>query len=98
MEGMTVSDGLQIAGWVLTVIGQLQIGRMSRNGFLTWIVANVVMIVLCVGAGLLWSLGMYVTNILICAWSFRRWPADQRPPPLPARTLFVKRPAWWRAP
>lgn len=91
---MTLSETLQIAGWVLTVLGQVQIGRMSRNGFLTWVVANLVMIVLCVQQGLLWSCGMYATNIVICAWSFRRWSPSK---PV-GRALFVKRQySWWRA-
>jgi hypothetical protein len=91
---MTLSETLQIAGWVLTVYGQVQIGRMSRNGFITWIVANLVMIALCMTEGLLWSCGMYATNIAVCAWSFRRWSA-----PEPAgRPLFVKRqPSWLTA-
>jgi nicotinamide riboside transporter PnuC len=93
MNALTTSDLLQIAGWVLTVVGQVQVGRMSRAGFLTWIAANAVMIGLCVDAGLYWSVGMYATNAVICGWSFCRWPADEKP----ARSLFVKRMAWWRA-
>ena len=66
-------EALQIAGWLLTVLGQVQIASKARRGFLTWIAANAVLIVLCMHAGLWWSIGMYATNVGVCLWSFRRW-------------------------
>jgi hypothetical protein len=66
-------DVLQIAGWLLTVLGQVQVASKARCGFLTWIAANAVLIALCLHASLWWSIGMYVTNVGVCLWSFRRW-------------------------
>lgn len=70
-------DGLQVAGWVLTLLGQMQVARKRRAGFGTWIAANLVLIALCARTGLWWSIGMYATNIAVCAWSFRSWGPDQ---------------------
>lgn len=64
---------LQILGWVLTLLGQLQIGCRGRAGFATWIAANLVMAGVAVSSGLLWSLGMYATNIASCVWAYWRW-------------------------
>jgi len=72
-ETVTFADALQIAGWLLTVIGQVQVASKARWGFITWTAANVVLIVLCMRAGLWWSIGMYATNVGVCLWSFRRW-------------------------
>ena len=69
----TVAQVLQIVGWLLTVCGQVQIGMQARRGFITWIAANAVLIVLCALVGLWWSIGMYVTNMGVCIWSYRRW-------------------------
>ena len=66
-------DVLQIAGWLLTVLGQVQVASKARCGFLTWFAANAVLIALCLHAGLWWSIGMYATNVGVCLWSFRRW-------------------------
>jgi hypothetical protein len=42
--------------------------------------------------GLWWSIGMYLTNIAVCAWSFRSWAqADEGR----MRTLFVNRRTAW---
>ena len=73
MEAVPWAEALQIAGWLLTVLGQVQLASKARRGFLTWIAANAVLIVLCVHAGLWWSIGMYATNAVACLWSFRRW-------------------------
>jgi len=72
-EAVAFADALQIAGWLLTVIGQVQVVSKERWGFVTWIGANAVLIALCVRAGLWWSIGMYATNVGVCLWSFRRW-------------------------
>lgn len=73
METVSWATALQIAGWLLTVLGQVQVASKARCGFLTWIAANAVLIVLCVQASLWWSIGMYATNVGVCLWSFRRW-------------------------
>jgi hypothetical protein len=90
---MTLADGLQIAGWLLTVTGQVQVALKQRIGFITWIAANAVLIALCAGAGFWWSVGMYVSNVVVCIWSFIRWSADAAG----ARRLFAKRPSRWSA-
>jgi hypothetical protein len=59
VEAVPWAEALQIAGWLLTVLGQVQVASKARRGFLTWIAANAVLIVLCVHAGLWWSIGMY---------------------------------------
>jgi hypothetical protein len=81
MEQNSYADVLQIAGWLLTVGGQVQVARRERAGFVTWIAANVVLILLSAHAGLWWCIGMYLTNIAVCAWSFRQWGSanDMRP-------------------
>ena len=84
-------QSLQIAGWLLTVLGQLQIGLKVRQGFLTWIAANAVLIVLSAAVGLWWSIGMYVTNVGVCIWSYRRWTNDAQP----LQPLDAKRTARW---
>ena len=92
MTESQVIDVLQVLGWILTVMGQIQVARKRRAGFATWIVANIVLIGLCVRMGLWWSIGMYATNIAVCAWSFRAWDqADQGR----MRTLFVNRRTAW---
>jgi hypothetical protein len=73
LETVTWGTALQIAGWLLTVLGQVQVASKSRHGFLTWIAANVVLIALCVQTSLWWSIGMYATNVGVCLWSFQRW-------------------------
>ena len=83
---MTFADELQIAGWLLTVGGQIQVALKQRQGFITWIAANAVLIALCALVGLWWSIGMYVTNVAVCMWSFVRWGADAASP----RRLFAK--------
>ena len=70
VEGQLVS-ALQVLGWILTLLGQVQVARKRRAGFVTWIVANIVLIGLSARVGLWWSIGMYLTNIAVCAWSFR---------------------------
>jgi hypothetical protein len=89
METGMVREALQIAGWVLTVLGQVQVALKLRRGFLTWLVANAVMIALCVQMQLWWSIGMYLTNVAVCVWSFRKWGEDART----MRSLFVRRAA-----
>jgi len=69
----SVADVLQIAGWLLTVLGQVQVAVKARSGFMTWIAANAVLIALCIHVGLWWSIGMYATSVVVCLWSFRRW-------------------------
>jgi hypothetical protein len=32
---MTLAGGLQVAGWLLTVAGQVQVALMQRQGFIT---------------------------------------------------------------
>lgn len=90
---MTLADGLQIAGWLLTVTGQVPVALKQRRGFITWIAANAVLVVLCAVAGLWWSIGMYVTNVAVCVWSFIRWSAAAAGP----RRLFAKRSPRWSA-
>ena len=91
MEGQLVS-ALQVLGWILTLLGQVQVARKRRAGFATWIVANIVLIGLSARVGLWWSIGMYATNIAVCAWSFRAWAqVDQGH----MRTLFVNRRTAW---
>lgn len=85
------AQSLQIAGWILTVLGQVQIGRKVRQGFLTWIAANAVLIVLSAAVGLWWSIGMYATNVAVCIWSYRRWVKDE----LPLQPLGTSRAARW---
>jgi len=72
-----VAQGLQIAGWLLTITGHVQITHKARTGFLTWIAANGVLIALSAYVGLWWSIGMFLTNTGICAWSCRRWPRER---------------------
>ena len=84
---MSTSEVLQLVGWLLTVIGQVQIARRDRRGFLIWILANAVLVALCVAVGLWWSIGMYFTNAGVCCWSYMRWRSEE--PSM--RTLFVKR-------
>ncbi len=79
-------DGLQVLGWLLTLLGQVQVARKRRAGFATWIVANLVLIAPSARVGLWWSIGMYVTNIAVCAWSYRTWAVDVG---TGMRTLFL---------
>ena len=53
-EAVALADALQIAGWLLTVIGQVQVASKERRGFIMWIAANAVLIVLCMRSGLWW--------------------------------------------
>jgi len=66
---------LQLAGWLLTVTGQVQVALKQRTGFITWIAANLVLIALSARAGLWWSIGMFCTNMAVCVWSCGRWGA-----------------------
>ena len=79
MDDTVFRQALEIAGWLLTVVGQLQIAVKRRQGFLTWVVANGVMVVLAASVGLWWSIGMYLTNTAVCIWTFRRWGCDECP-------------------
>lgn len=91
---VSTSEVLQLVGWLLTVIGQVQIARRDKRGFVTWVSANGVLIGLCATVGLWWSIGMYLTNACVCVWSFVRWRSEESG----MRTLFVKRPfESWRA-
>ena len=97
MKGMVMVEGqlvsaLQVLGWVLTLLGQVQVARKRRAGFVTWIVANLVLIGLSARVGLWWCIGMYLTNIAVCAWSFRAW---ERADAGRMRTLFVNRRTAW---
>jgi hypothetical protein len=91
VEGQFVS-ALQVLGWILTLLGQVQVARNRRAGFVTWIVANIVLIGLSARVGLWWSIGMYLTNIAVCAWSFRAWAQAEEGR---MRTLFVDRRTAW---
>jgi nicotinamide riboside transporter PnuC len=91
VEGQLVS-ALQVLGWILTLLGQVQVARKRRAGFVTWIVANIVLIGLSARVGLWWSIGMYLTNIAVCAWSFRAWAQAEEGR---MRTLFVGRRTAW---
>ena len=92
VEGQLVS-ALQVLGWILTLLGQVQVARKRRAGFVTWIVANIVLIGLSARVGLWWSIGMYATNIVVCAWSFRSWGREQGSSAM--RSLFVNKPFAW---
>jgi hypothetical protein len=70
---MSLEVVLQLAGWLLTLVGQVQVALKLRMGFVSWIAANLVLIALCCIAGLWWSIGMYCTNLIVCAWSYLRW-------------------------
>ena len=37
MDDTVFRQGLEIAGWLLTVVGQLQGAPKRRQGFLTWV-------------------------------------------------------------
>ena len=73
---MTLAEVLQIAGWLLTVAGQIQVARKQRLGFITWLAANAVLIALGAMVGLWWCIAMYLTNMAVCLWSFVQWGAD----------------------
>lgn len=96
-EGIVMAESqlvsaLQVLGWVLTLLGQVQVARKRRARFATWIVANIVLIGLIARFGLGWSIGAYATNIAVCAWWFRAWSqADEGR----MRTLFVNRRTAW---
>ncbi len=91
VEGQLVS-ALQVLGWILTLLGQVQVARKRRGGFVTWIVANIVLIGLSARVGLWWSIGMYLTNIAVCAWSFRAWAQTDEGR---MRPLFLSRRTAW---
>jgi hypothetical protein len=95
---MALETALQIAGWALTVTGQIQVALKDRRGFLTWIAANAVLIALSAVAGLWWSVGMFVTNVATCVWSYRRWSVQSssrgQRRPIPSVGRAVPR---WRA-
>jgi hypothetical protein len=88
MTEIQLVDGLQVLGWLLTLLGQVQVARKRRAGFATWIVANLVLIALSARMGLWWSIGMYLTNIAVCAWSYRTWAEDVGSG---MRTLFLNK-------
>ena len=54
VEGQLVS-ALQVLGWILTLLGQVQVARKRRAGFVTWIVANIVLIGLSARVGRRWT-------------------------------------------
>ena len=87
----SLTSTLQLAGWLLTALGQVQVALKLRQGFLTWIAANAVLIVLSASVGLWWSIGMYLTNVGVCIWSYRRWRNDAQP----IQPLVMKRKARW---
>jgi hypothetical protein len=87
MTAIPLNEALQLAGWLLTVLGQVQIALRQRRGFVTGIGANAVLVALCAHVGLWWSIDMYLTNVAVCLWSYRRWAAEDTP----MRALFVKR-------
>lgn len=80
------NDWLQLAGWLLTVTGQVLVTARRRAGFVVWMVANVALIVLSLRVGLRWSALMFATNLLCCVWSFCRWGSS---PHSSQRRLFV---------
>lgn len=51
LEAVPWVEPVQIAGWLLTVLGQVQVASKARLGFITWIAANTVLIVLCMHSG-----------------------------------------------
>ena len=69
----------------------MQVALKLRQGFLTWIAANAVLILLSAGVGLWWSTGMYLTNVGVCVWSYRRSLNDAQP----IQPLVTKRKARW---
>ncbi len=70
-----------------------ELALKRRAGFATWIVANVVLTALSVRMQLWWSVGMCVTNIVVCAWSLGSR-SDQRRGR--TRLLFMNKPfAFW---
>lgn len=88
MTEIQLVDGLQVLGWLLTLLGQVPVARKRRAGFATWIVANLVLIALSARMGLWWTIGMYLTNIAVCAWSYRTWAEDVGSG---MRTLFLNK-------
>ncbi|KQW02818.1 nicotinamide mononucleotide transporter [Rhizobacter sp. Root1221] len=86
-----LAQTLQIVGWALTLLGQVLNGLRRRQGFILWVAANVVMIGLAAYVGLWWSIGMYVTNTLMCLWSYRQWLLDEQP----IRPMVDRRSSWW---
>lgn len=78
MEMNYGTDALQVTGWALTIIGQFQITAKRKNGFGTWIVANVTLIALNLSVGLYWSAAMFGTNLLFCVWSYSVWSSEER--------------------
>lgn len=87
MDDANIKDLLQIAGWFLTVVGHIQVTLKRRAGFVTWVLANGVLIALSARVGLWWSMGQYATNTLFCTWSYWRWAGAAEA----MRPLFVGR-------
>ena len=87
MDESNIKELLQISGWLITVVGHIQMTFKRRAGWITWIVANLVMIALCARVEFWWSIGMHLTNTIGCVWSYRRWSDDEGI----MRPLFVNR-------
>ena len=87
MDESSIKELLQIAGWLITLVGHAQMTFKRRAGWLTWIVANAVMIALCARVGFWWSIGMHLTNTMACVWSYRRWAGNEGG----MRLLFINR-------
>lgn len=92
MRESQVIGVLLVLGWILTVVGQIQVLRKRRAGFATWIVANILLIARCVRKEPWWSIGMYATNFVVCAWSFR---SSGREHGSAMRSLFANRSFAW---
>jgi len=87
VDESNIKELLQVSGWLITVVGHIQMTFKRRAGWITWIVANLVMIALCARVEFWWSIGMYLTNTVGCVWSYRRWSGDEGG----MRPLFVNR-------
>jgi hypothetical protein len=70
---VSIIEGLQLAGWLLTLVGQVLVTLKFRSAFVVWGVANVCLFAVQVRAELYWAAGMFATNLAFCFWSFRRW-------------------------
>lgn len=92
MVGLTLADALQAVGWMLALLGQVQVARKRRTGFAIWVVANVVLMAAFAGLEMWWSAGTLVASTAVCSWAYRAWGKEEGGS---MRSLFVNKSVAW---
>ena len=74
----SISTMLQVAGFMLTLAGQIQVTRKHKSAFVLWSVSNVLIVLVNIIIGMPIMALMFMVNLAFCVWSYSEWNQEER--------------------